>query len=250
MGNFEKAFKPFDWQTSIVGITEEAYKTHLEAVFNTYLDCGTDAGKEAFDKCISQVVNFEFFGKNLVDLLKANTDKIKMVRDTDLLIGYVMVDQLKGSIKYYIDYRMADKLKKKNKAPRTAEEVFNFFVKTVGFVPVKYNRASLKDLDSRISYKFETIKRIMDEGDNTDLWSNAMKIQLLAGFSHLRYLPNDVKYYFVLQGKKQGCYLKADTERNNFIKQKHLESIQKDAEVAEEGTDVVEEVTTTEVEEA
>ena len=72
-----------------------------------------------------------------------------------------------------------------------------------------------------------------------------MKIQLLAGFSHLRYLPNDVKYYFVLQGKKQGCYLKADTERNNFIKQKHLESIQKDAEVTGEDADAVEEVTST-----
>lgn len=242
MGNFEKAFKPFDWQGNILGMTEEGYKAHVAKVYDTFLDCSTEAGKATFDNCIEKVTNIAFFGKNMVTLLKDNVDKVKIVGDTDLLVGYVMVEQLTSSIKYYIDHRVADKLKKGNKMPRTAEDVFNFFVKTLGFVPLKYKAASLSDLSDEVSYKFDTIKRIMDEGDNSDAWSNAMKVQLMAGFSHLEYLPNGLKYYYVLQGK-HGWYLRADAERNEVLKKKHLEKIQKEKEAAEAAKDVAEEAT-------
>lgn len=249
MGNFEQAFKPYDWQGNIVGMTKDGYKAHLESVFGTFLGCDTPAGKETFDKCIAQVTNIAFFGKNMVTLLKDNVDKVMMVRDTDLLIGYVVVEQLTSSIKYYIDYRVADKLKKENKMPRTAEDVFNFFVKNLGFVPLKYKAASLSDLSDEVSYKFDTIKRIMDEGDNSDAWSNAMKVQLMAGFSHLEYLPNSLKYYFVIQGK-HGWYLRADSERNEILKKKHLEKIAKEKAEAEAAEENAEAVVTEEVAEA
>lgn len=246
MGNFEKAFKPFDWQGNIVGMSEEGYKAHVEAVYGTFVDCATEAGKATLDRCVGQLRELRFFGKNMVDLLVEKADKVMMVRDTDLLVGYITIDQLTSSVKYYIDYRVADKLKKENKMPRTAEDVFNFFIKNAGFVPVKYNMASLSDLSEEISYRFDTIKRIMDEGDNSDFWSNAMKVQLMAGFSHLEYLPNGLKYYFVLQGK-HGWYLKADNERNEVLKQRYFDKLAKEkaeaeaAETVEETAEVVEE---------
>lgn len=241
MSNFEQAFKPMDWQSNIMGMTEEGYKEHVAKVYGTFLDCGTEVGRATFDSCIEKVTNIAFFGKNMVGLLKDNVDKVMIVSDTDLLLGYVMIEQLTSSIKYYIDYRVADKLKKGNKMPRTAEEVFNFFIKNLGFVPLKYKAASLSDLSDEVSYKFDTIKRIMDEGDNSDAWSNAMKVQLMAGFSHLEYLPNGLKYYFVLQGK-HGWYLRADSERNEILKKKHLEKVAKEKEAAEAAEATTEEV--------
>ncbi len=253
MVNFEKAFKPMEWQNSIIGMTEEGYKAHVAKVYDTFLDCGTDAGKVTFDKCIEKVNNESFFAENMINLLKDNVEKVRIVANTDLLVGYVVIEQFNSSIKYYIDHRVVDKLKRGNKMPRKADEVFNFFVKNMGFVPLKFKTVSLSDLSDEVSYRFDFIKKVMDEGDNSDAWSNAMKVQLLAGFSHLEYLPSEVKYYFVLQGK-HGWYLRADSEKNEVLKKKHLEKVAKEKEAKEAAQKAAEEaketvaITETEVE--
>lgn len=252
MKDFEKAFKPLDWQGNIAGMTEEGYKEHIEKVHASFLDCGTEAGKETLNLMVNKLSKLAVFGQNMVSIMKENADKVAIVTDTDLLVGYVAVDQLTSSVKYYIDYRVSEKLKADNKVPKTAEEVFKFFITTIGFMPVKFKSASLCDLSESVSYKFSTIKRILEEGDNTDAWSNTMKVQLLAGFTHLEYLPSESKYYFVTQGN-HGWYLKADTERNDIIKKKQLARIKKEKEKAEAAeakedtaVDAVEAVETTE----
>jgi hypothetical protein len=248
MENFEKAFKPFDWQSSIVGVTEDGYKAHVEKVYGTFIDCGTEAGKENFDRCIEKVTSSGFFGKNMANLLKENYEKVMIVGDTDLLVGYILIDQMAASIKYYIDYRVVDQLKQKNETPRTADEIYNFFISYMGFVPLKFKSASLSDLSDDVSYRFETIKRILEDGDNSDAWSNAIKVQLQAGFSHLEYLPNGQKYYFVLQGK-HGWYLRADAERNEAIRKRLLENKKKKDDANREEVTASEDVAETAAEE-
>lgn len=252
--DFQKAFKPLDWQAQFVGMTKEAYKELTDKVADTFIPCNTDAGKEMFDAYIAKAFKKSMFGTNMVDVLTKNVDNVVIVTDTTYLVGYLMVDQMDNSIKYYMDYRLSNKLKSENRMPRTAEDVYKFFMKQVGFVPMFYKAVSLSDLTNNVSYSFKTIKRVIEEGDNTSMWSHAIKVQIEASFSHLEYMPNEDKFYFIMQGN-HGWYLKADTEKNEVLKQKFLAAREakrkaaeaaKDKAVDEEQADAVEEPVTEE----
>lgn len=233
MAIYTKAFKPLGWLPTFDGISEDTYKKIIEGAELAFISCDTELGKTKLDAYLDTVTSSQTFTVNMLNLLRNDAENAVIVNDTSLLLGYVLIDQLTGVIKYYMDYRFVAKLKSKHKAPRTAEEIFVAFKNELGFVPVKYKVTSMIEIADDASHKFSLIKSVLESGENSDMWSNIIKIQILAGLNRLDYTPSLNKYYFIIQGKR-GWYLKADVEKNESIKQRKLEMIaRKEAEQAE-----------------
>lgn len=232
MTNYTKAFITLEAQKTFKGVAPDVYAEIIEGASKAFIACNTELGKARLEEYLAKVTSKQIFSTNITNLLKDKAEKVVIVSDTSLLLGYICIDQLSGVIKYYVDHKLIDELKAQNKAPRTADEVIKMFLDKLGFIPVKYKAATMLDLANGVSHKFETIKMVMDEGDNTDVWSNSIKVQIIAGINRLEYTPNANKFYFVLQSK-HGWYLKADTEKNELIKQKIAESKAKKEDTVE-----------------
>lgn len=223
MADLIKAFIPLEKQTNFKGIDIKDYNEIITGASKTIISCDSSFGYNKLTEYLSKVNSKQVFTSNMKTLLEKNSKDVVLLVETSLMLGYICIDQLSGVIKYYVHNDIISELKAQNKAPRTAAEVFSMFLDKFGFIPVMYKTAKMIDLANGVSHRFSTIKMVMDDGDNSDTWSNSIKIQILAGINRFEYTPNTNKYYFVLQSK-HGWYLKADTEKNEILKQKIAES--------------------------
>lgn len=216
MKDLTKAFEPFAWNAGLVK-AEEDYKEAVANVAATYLGTDTEIGAERLDTLLECWTNRTTFSVEMVELLKEHRADIYTMVDTSWLLGYLTVDVVSGSVKYYFNSRMMKELK--GETPKTAEEVINFMLDRFGFIPVMYNMDTLSALADDRSHTYGTIKNVMEKSDNWDVWSDEIKTGIESAIKNLAYEPKEYKYYFIKKGT-HGWYLKADKEKNEVIKAK------------------------------